>query len=152
MKNAKKKAPASPRSCDRQRGRHPTSPISDLEDLRQAALLEIGNAMFELIPQAAAAASKGKPAALRLISRWFRMPQQEKTDVKELRLRAERAERRAQPPNPSEQQLRAALQEAQHELTVLQFKYGLRQPDDSPTCLEALGQRHSPANPTITRK
>ncbi len=65
----------------------------DIEATRNEALLELSQGMRHLIPQALAAARRNKPAMMRLVSRWFRMPPPERPSERELRLRAEDAER-----------------------------------------------------------
>ncbi len=68
--------------------------IADLDALREKALAAIGNAFLNLLPDAIVKAKSGKPAQLRLIARWFRMPNPAKKSEIELSRDLEEANRR----------------------------------------------------------
>jgi len=95
--------------------------------------------MRQLIPRACQDARAGKPALLRLASRWFRMP-----PMKELPEPPPHASRRERQLERDNAELRSQRNNAMERAILLEYKFGIRKKDDSPSCKKALDPAWKP--------
>jgi len=142
----KKKRTRSPRKYHRKPARprhHNEIDNRSVSEIRADALERIAREMESLIVPAGAAARKGKPAMLRLVSRW--VPHAALKELPEPAPKVTAGERRA-----IEEAItsRKWYNDAAERVVHLEYKYGERKPDDSKACIKALGQRKPTAAPT----